>query len=842
MKKLLLLLAATILTLACAARERINFDEGWRFTLGDSIQMSHTDYNDSSWRLLDLPHDWAIEGDFLDSNPSGASGGALPGGTGWYRKHLHIDRITDNTSRWYIDFDGAYMNSTVYINGKKIGTRPYGYSSFRYELTQYLNPDGDNVIAVRVDNSDQPNSRWYSGCGIYRHVWLVQVAPVSITHWGIFVKPTVLANGQARFQVETTLENATVNTVKAKVRNTLYDSNMKKITSSEATIQLKPKTKGIYKAEDDGYKKLQTNTQTITLRNPKLWTIEHPNIYYVTTQVIVGGHIVDEHTTRTGVRSFSFCPGTGFSLNGKNMKINGVCQHHDLGCLGAALNEDALHRQLRMLKDMGVNAIRCSHNPPAPELLEMCDTMGFIVMDEAFDMWRKRKTKNDYSIYFNKWQERDLTDLIRRDRNHPSIMMWSIGNEVLEQWTHADADTLSLEQANLLLNFGHDASMLAKNGKMSVNSVLTKQLVSEVKELDTTRPVTAGCNEPDPNNHLHKSGALDIIGFNYHEQYVKGVPTNFPGKPFIMTESVSALASRGFYRMPSDSITEAPESWWKPYTDPTYQCSAYDNQHVPWGTTHERTWDIVKHTPWCSGQFIWTGWDYIGEPTPFSYPAHSSYFGVIDQAGFPKDSYYMYQSEWISKNVLHLFPHWNWLRGQDVDLWCYYNNADEVELFINGKSQGIRRKVDDHQYHVQWRVKFEPGTAKVVSRKNGKVVATQTNYTAGAPDHIKLTPNRKEMNADGKSLTFVTVEILDKYGHLCPNAMNQIFFATEGNMRIDGVDNGAQWSLERYKDNKRHALYGKCLVVLRAGKAAGKATLTARGVDLKDAKITIDIK
>ncbi len=833
---------ATVFSVVAEARDRINFDEGWRFTLGDSTQMAQTNYDDSSWRLLDLPHDWAIEGDFLDSNPSGAGGGSLPGGIGWYRKHLHIDRVSDNTSRWYIDIDGAYMNSTVYINGKKLGTRPYGYSSFRYELTQYLNPEGDNVIAVRVDNGDQPNSRWYSGCGIYRHVWLVQVSPVSIAHWGTFVQPTVLSNGQAKFQIEVTLENAMSNKVKAKVRNTLYDSNMNKITSSESAIQLEPKTKGIYKAEDDGYKKLPVNTQVFTLRNPKLWTIDDPYTYFVNTQIIVGGHVVDEYTTRTGVRTFAFSPTTGFSLNGKPMKINGVCQHHDFGCLGAAFNEDALHRQLRMLKEMGVNAIRCSHNPPAPEMLEMCDTMGFIVMDESFDMWRKRKTRNDYSRYFNKWQERDLTDLIRRDRNHPSILMWSIGNEVLEQWTHADADTLSLEQANLLLNFGHDASMLAKNGKVSVNSVLTKQLVDEVKELDTSRPVTAGCNEPDPNNHLYKSGALDIIGFNYHEQYVKDVPKNFPGKPFIMTESVSALATRGFYRMPSDSIIETPTTWWGQYTDPTYQCSSYDNHHVPWGTTHENMWDIVKHTPWCSGQFIWTGWDYIGEPTPFSYPAHSSYFGVIDLAGFPKDAFYFYQSEWTSQTVLHLFPHWNWLRGQDVDLWCYYNNADEVELFINGKSQGVRRKADDHQYRVQWHVKFEPGTAKVVSRKNGKIVATQINYTAGAPDHIRLTPDRKEMSADGKSLTFVTVEILDKDGHLCPNAMNQIFFSTEGNVRIEGVDNGAQWSLERYKDNKRRALYGKCLVVLRSGKSPGKATLTARGVDLKDAKISIDIR
>ncbi len=841
MKKIITLIIAAIMSLEANAEVRKNFDECWRFALGDSAQMALADYDDTSWRLLDLPHDWAIEGDFLDSNPSGAGGGALPGGVGWYRKHLHIDRIKDNTSRWFIDFDGVYMNSTVYINGKKIGTRPYGYSSFRYELTPWLNNDGDNVIAVRVDNSDQPNSRWYSGCGIYRHVWITQAAPVAVSHWGTFVHPTVLSNGQARFKVDVTLENATAKDVRAKVKNTVFDQAMKKVASSESTVTLKAQTCANYKAESNGIKKLPVNTQTFTMRDPKLWTLDSPYIYTVQTDIIVGGNVVDTYVTKTGVRTFQFSPSMGFSLNGKPMKINGVCQHHDFGCLGAALSEDALHRQLRMLKDMGANAVRCSHNPPAPELLEMCDTMGLIVMDESFDMWRKKKTQNDYARYFNKWYERDLTDLVRRDRNHPSILMWSIGNEVLEQWSHADADTLSLEQANLLLNFGHDASTLAKDGHMSVNSALTRQLADIVKSLDTSRPITAGCNEPDPNNHLFKSGALDIVGFNYHHQYIKDVPQNFPGKPFIMTESVSALQTRGFYKMPSDSVTQAPDAWWKPYTDPSYQCSAYDNCHVPWGSTHEATWDVVKHTPWCSGQFIWTGWDYIGEPTPYPYPAHSSYFGIIDLAGFPKDVYYMYQSEWTDKTVLHLFPHWNWLQGQDIDLWCYYNNADEVELFINGRSQGIRRKADSHQYHVVWRVKFEPGTVKAVSRRAGKVVATQTMRTAGAPYSIRFTPDRKCIQADGRSLVFVTVEVVDRDGNLCPNAMNEIFFSTEGQARIEGVDNGFQASLERFKANNRRAFYGKCLVVLRAGKEAGKATLTARGFDLKEAKTVIDI-
>ena len=398
-------------------------------------------------------------------------------------------------------------------------------------------------------------------------------------------------------------------------------------------------------------------------------------------------------------------------------------------------------------------------------------------MDESFDMWRRKKTQNDYARFFDEWHERDLSDLILRDRNHPSILMWSIGNEVLEQWSSAEADTLTLEQANLILNAGHDASTLAKDGELSVQSLLTQHLAEIVKKYDTSRPIMAGCNEPSPNNHLFKSGAIDVIGFNYHHQWVKDVPQNFPGKPFIFSESVSALQTRGFYMMPSDSIYVAPKEWWLPYTDPTYMCSAYDNMHASWSSTHEETWDVVKHTPYVGGQFIWTGFDYIGEPTPYGFPARSSYFGIIDLAGFPKDSYYMYQSEWTQKPMLHLFPHWNWVPGDYIDMWCYYNNADEVELFINGESQGVKRKntsKDDPlctEYHVGWRVTFDPGEVKAVSRKDGKVVCEQTIKTAGAPDHVRLS-----IDYQGKETTFITAEVVDKDGNLCPWAEDKIYF------------------------------------------------------------------
>ena len=843
MKKTIFLALSFCCALASSASERQNFDKGWLFTLADSSGMEKTNYVDMNWRHLDLPHDWAIEGDFSPANPSGASGGALPGGIGWYRKHFSVNPKERN-KRYVIAFDGVYMNATVYVNGHKLGTRPYGYSSFEYDITPYINKVGDNVVAVRVDNGDQPNSRWYSGCGIYRHVWFQKTEPSYITQWGQYVSTT--PQGEVKIQVDAHLVG---NNRKISIRNTILDAAGKVVAKS-----------------------VGGETQTLKVANPHLWNIGDGYLYTVKSELLRGGKVLDTEVTKTGFRDIKFDAQKGFFLNGKNMKINGVCEHHDFGCLGAVVNEDAMHRKLTILRDMGVNAIRSSHNPPAPELLNMCDSMGLLVMDESFDMWRRKKSQNDYARFFDEWHKRDLSDLIKRDRNHPSIFMWSIGNEVLEQWSDAAADTLSLEQANLILNAGHDASTLAKGNEVSVNSLLTRHLAEIVRQYDpwgTSRPITAGCNEPDPNNHLFKSGALDVIGFNYHHQWVKDVPKNFPGKPFIFSESVSALQTRGYYMMPSDSIYKAPVEWWLPYTDPSFMCSAYDNMHASWSSTHEETWDVVKHNDFVGGQFIWTGFDYIGEPTPYAYPARSSYFGIIDLAGLPKDSYYMYQSEWTQKPVLHLFPHWNWLPGQTIDMWCYYNQADEVELFINGKSQGIRKKKsyvaagqqaedgktvnvgDAYQksteFHVMWRVNFEPGEVKVVARKDGKEVASQTIKTAGAPHHLVLKKTYQGTLAHGTSepTTFVEVNVVDKDGNLCPNADNQVFFSLseQDNLKckvgevkpeILGVDNGCQTSLERFKANHRKAFFGKCVVVVK-----GNGTLKAQAVDLQESSLDI---
>ncbi len=813
-------------------RETECFNSGWHFYLGDTPEASNALFDDSRWRELELPHDWAIEGDFSEDHPSGSGGGALPGGVGWYRKSFSLDQSLKG-KKIFIDFDGVYMNSDVWINGNHLGHRPFGYISFRYDLTPHLKFDAENVISVRVDNSEQPNSRWYSGCGIYRNVWLTSVDPVYVDLWGVYVTTPEVTKERALVNVRTTVKNDTPKEVNLRTETAIVDASGKQVATASTSGKLAAGSS----------KEIE---QAISVQQPELWSLENPNLYEAVTRIFVENEPTDRYVTSFGIRTFTFDAKKGFFLNGEHTKIKGVCMHHDLGCLGAAVNRRAIERQLEILREMGVNGIRTAHNPPAPELLRLCDQMGFIVMNETFDMWRKRKTTYDYSRYFNEWHERDLTDHILRDRNHPSVFMWSIGNEVLEQWTHADADTLDIRQANLLLNLKRDeTSLSATSGEeMSVNALLTEKLAHIVKKLDPTRPVTSGNNETNPANHLFASGALDLIGFNYHGYDYPKVPDAFPGKPFIATETTSALMTRGYYRMPGDSMYIWPVRWDIPFTDPSYACSSYDNCHAPWGCTHEQAWNEVKNADFVSGMYIWTGFDYLGEPTPFWFPARSSYFGIVDLAGFPKDIYYMYQSEWTDKEVLHVFPHWNWQPGEIVDLWVYYNNADEVELYLNNVSQGVKRKEGD-QHHVFWRLPYEPGTIKVISRKNGKEVLLKEVKTAGEPSQIRLTADRSEIRADGQDLSFITVEVLDEEGTVCPNAENLIRFEVSDNGSIVGVDNGSPTSMERFKASQRKAFYGKCLVVVKSEKKSEKKSgvihLTALSDGLMKDAIEINV-
>ena len=803
-------------------RQTIHFTEGWNFFLGDEPQASSTNYDDAKWRILDLPHDWSIEGTFSREHPASPGGGALPGGVGWYRKTFVVPS-SDQGKCFFIDFDGVYWNSSVWINGELLGNRPNGYISFRYDMTPYIRFGEENTIAVRVDNSMQPNSRWYTGSGIYRNVRLMVANPVHIAHWGTYITTPSVSEQSATMLIHTTVANRNTSDQNLEISQILLNEKGREISRTKQNIQ----TKAGQETETE---------QTITITQPHLWNLDDPYLYTVVTELSVDGKPVDRYETTTGIRSFEFTADKGFILNGKVVKINGVCNHHDLGCLGSAAYTRAIERQLEILKAMGCNGIRCAHNPPSPEFLNLCDRMGFVVMNEAFDMWHKRKSRYDYAQYFVEWHERDLSDWVKRDRNHPSVFMWSIGNEVLEQWTHADADTMSLEQANLLLNFKRDILSIEDN--MGVHELLTIKLADMVKQLDPTRPVTAGCQEARPFNHLFRSGALDLIGFNYNHKDFYAVPKNYPNKPFIAAESVSGLMSRGYYQMPSDSFYVWPVRWDKPFSQPVNHCSSYDNCHVPWGTSHAENWKITKKLDYVAGTFVWTGFDYLGEPTPFGWPSRSSYFGIIDLAGFPKDVYYMYQSEWSNRKVLHVFPHWNWQPGQVVDIWAYYNQADEVELFLNNKSLGVKSKTND-DLHVWWRIPFEPGVLKAVSRKAGNTVLTKEICTVGEPESIRLTADRSTIIPDGKDLSFITVEILDKNGNIVPTANHSIRFTLDGDGMIVGTDNGDPTDHISLNQPERRLFNGKALVVVKSGKKKGKLKLSATCAGLKTAELNI---
>lgn len=832
MKKHYLFLFICTVLFSCSSskkvRENVDFTEGWKFYLGDDSIAYNTQYDDAKWRILDLPHDWSIEADFSLKNPATPGGGALPGGIGWYRKDFVVDK-SDKGKNVYIDFDGIYWNSKVWINGHLLGERPNGYISFRYDLTPYIKVGESNVIAVRVDNSKQPNSRWYSGSGIYRNVRLVTTNALHVDLWGTYVTTPTVTKDNAEIKIETNIKNSSDLSQTFELYSILIDKDGKEIA-------------GINNSESVGIGENISMNQSLKVSNPILWSIDNPYLYKIVTRIEQNGKVVDEYETPLGIRYFSFDPNKGFFLNGESIKIKGVCNHHDLGFLGAAVNTRAIERQLEILKEMGCNGIRTSHNPPAPELLDLCDKMGLIVMDEAFDMWRKKKSPYDYSQYFPEWHERDLTDLILRDRNHPSIFMWSIGNEILEQWSHINADTLDLQQANMVLNFANTLNKKDIDAKeLHVNSLLTIKLADIAKKLDPTRPITTGNNEIEPSNHIFRSGAMDIIGFNYHENNWVNFHEKFPNQKLIITESTSGLMSRGYYEMPSDSMNIWPERWDKPFERPVHHCSSYDNCHVPWGSTHEDTWRLVKNYDHISGVYLWTGFDYLGEPTPFWWPSRSSYFGVIDLAGFPKDIYYMYQSEWTNKDVLHIFPHWNWKEGQTVDIWAYFNNADEVELFLNGLSLGKKAKEKD-VYHVFWRVPFQKGTLKAVSYKDGKEVLTREVKTTGDPFSIRLTADRQTIKADGKDLSFITVEALDAEGNPVPVADNLINFTIEGDGFIAGTDNGDPTDPNSLKKPSRKLFSGKALAVVQSHKKAGKIILKATSSNLKQASIEINSK
>ena len=796
---ILLLLSVAFASAQKQTRIIQDFNKNWNFQLGDFPTAIQSNFNTSEWRKLQLPHDWSIEGAFNKDNKTKQAQGFLPAGIGWYRKTFTLPKDWANKTV-SIEFDGVFKNSEVFINGHSLGIRPNGYISFGYEMSQYLHfGKQENVIAVKVDNDAQPNSRWYTGSGIYRNVRLVATEKLHVAHWGTFVTTPEITKEKASVHLEVNIENNSNVEKEFQLVTSVLDGNSKEVANATSVEKIGANTNA---------KKIHN----LNVNQPKLWDTENPNLYKVVTKIYEGSALTDNYETPLGIRYFNFDAEKGFSLNGKPTKILGVCLHHDNGALGAVENIHAVKRKLTLLKEMGCNAIRMAHNPASLEMMQLCDEMGFIVQDEMTDVWKKKKVTNDYHKDWDEWHKRDFEDLILRDRNNPSVMMWSIGNEIREQFD-------------------------------STGVAITKELVQIVKNLDITRPVTSALTENVPEkNFIYQSGALDLLGFNYkHEDYAT-FPTRFKGQKIIASETVSALETRGHYDQPSDSIKAWPVKYGATFDgNKDWTVSAYDNVKSFWGSTHEESWKAVKKYDFIAGTFVWTGFDYIGEPDPYPYPARSSYFGIIDLAGFPKDVYYMYQSEWTTKPVLHLFPHWNWTAGQDVDVWAYYNNADEVELFLNGKSLGKKAKQND-DLHISWRVKFETGTLKAISRKDGKVVLEKEIHTAGNASKIDLKADKTIIKNDGYDLVYVTVSIVDKEGNILPNADNLIQFEVTGGGKLVGLDNGYQANLDSFKASSYKVYNGKCIAIIQSNIKKEKIQLKATTNGISPAVITVKVE
>lgn len=730
-----------------------------------------------------------IEGPFESTCPGGSGAGYINAGLGWYRKTFTMPENFQG-KRVFIEFDGVYMNSDVWINGVHLGNRPYGYSSFQYELTPYLKFGAEkNVLAVKV-NVQQPCSRWYSGAGIYRNVRLTAVNPVHIAQWGTYVTTPIVSKNEATVRIETKVQNQSTSNEQVKLETLIMDELGNKVASSSSIQKVKADSTSIFK-------------EVLKLSKPKLWSVESPYLYCIKSIVYVNGKIVDETQTYFGIRTFEFTEDKGFFLNGKHVNIKGVCLHHDLGCLGAAINKRAIERQLEIMKSMGCNAIRTSHNPPAPELLDLCDRMGFLVMDEAFDEWKRSKTTFGYGQFFDEWSERDLTDMIRRDRNHPCIILWSIGNEIPEQ-----------DNSNAY--------------------EIAKRLVDICHREDPTRPVTSACNNPELAMESGFAKPLDVIGINYNMSFYQTLKGK--GK-LIASETASAVSTRGEYNLVlhGDSLKIEKEL--------NNQCTSYDIIAPDWGNTAESTLKAIKSAPWLAGEFVWTGFDYIGEPTPFGWPSVSSYFGIVDLCGFPKERYYLYQSQWTDKPMVHIFPHWNWegFEGKKIPVWCY-SNCESVELFLNDKSLGEKKFSDTGDLHLKWQVPYSSGTLKAIGKNKGKIVCIKEVQTAGPPAKIILTPDRTEISADGQDLSFVKVAITDASGRICPNADNFLKFKISGEGIIAGVGNGNPVSHEFFKTNERKAFHGLCLVVVRSKGEKGTIHLSAESEGLQGSELIIPVK
>ncbi len=830
MKIWVMMTAIWMAMFASAGRDTINFNEGWRFarfgTMPDGSEkaeiqgLEKTDFNDADWRVLNLPHDWGIEGPFRAELPNRT--GKLPwAGIGWYRKTFQ-SLETDAGKKVFIDFDGAMSDTKVWLNGEYVGEWPYGYASFRLDLTPFLKPGQKNTIAVRLDNKPE-SSRWYPGGGIYRNVRLVKTEPVHVDHWGIFVTTPEVSAESATVNVKTALSGA------GSRRDACDTKNCAAGVSPAPTVEHE-----VYEVDSDKVVARGNGADcSINVKSPKLWNLETPYLYTLKTTVKQGGKVVDVVETRFGIRAIQYTA-EGFFLNGEKVRMNGVCQHHDLGPLGSAINTRALERQIEILQEMGCNAIRTSHNPPAPELLDLCDRMGMLVQVEAFDCWEKGKAENDYARHFPEWHEKDLRTMIRRDRNHPSVVMWSIGNETREMKKKEDAP-------------------------------VSRMLADIARSEDATRPVTFGCNAPQAGfNGFQKT--VDLFGYNYKPHLYEKFREENPDQPFYGSETASTVSSRGEYFFPvSDDKSKGSGGW--------FQVSSYDLTAPPWANNPDIEFAAQDKYPWVFGEFVWTGFDYIGEPTPYNQdktnllnfsdpeerkrmeeelkklgeniPPRSSYFGIVDLCGFKKDRFYIYQARWRPElPMVHILPHWNWPeRIGEVTPVHVYTSGDEAELFLNGTSLG-RKKKGEYEYRLRWDdVVYKPGELKVVAYKNGKPWAEETMKTTGAAAKLDLVADRAEIAADGSDLSFITVQVSDKEGRLVPRSHNTVRFSISGPGEIIAVGNGDPTSHESFQALERKVFNGLALVVVRSKKGeSGPVILTAASEGLSSGRIQVETK
>jgi len=768
-----------------------SFNGGWKFNRGEVTDGQSATFDDSAWRAVTLPHDWSIELAFSSSSPSGSNGGYLDGGIGWYRKAFTLGQASAG-KRILVAFDGVYMNSQVWINGTSLGTRPYGYSTFEYDLTPYLKFDGSsNVIAVKANNK-QPNSRFYSGSGIYRNVWLTQVNPIHVPNSGVFVSP-VVSGAAASVSVATDVHNQSSASASVTISTTITGPDGATVASNDSAVTAVAAAATV---------KVQ---QSLAIPSPQLWSVSTPTLYRVRVDVKVGGATVDSYVSAMGIRSATFSATTGFALNGQGMKLRGVNMHHDLGPLGAAVNYRAIERQVEILKGMGVNAIRTSHNPPAPELLDICDRLGVLILDEAFDTWEQTKTANDYGVYFEDWAQRDIQAMVMRDRNHPSIILWSIGNEV-----------------------------------GGATTATATKLKNWVLELDNTRAITWASNKmggPHVSEGDDRAVAdlLDVAGYNY-APYAGNYDSDHTAKPnwkLLGTEIAAAVRTRGVYHTPANEVTLATSQ-----SSADRQCSSYDNEAAGFGATAEVSYKYDNDRAFVSGSFIWAGFDYIGEPTPYSsWPSKSSYYGAIDTAGFPKDVYYFYKSVWTSAPMVHLLPHWNWSTGSTVAVYAY-NNCDSVELFLNDQSQGVKSAVAP-ALHAEWAVPWASGTLRADCKRGASVVAMDTVKTAGAAAKLAVSADRSQIYADGQDLVFVTADVQDANGVFVPSGNASITFSVAGPGQLVGLDNGDPTDTTSHKGTTRKAFNGKALAIVRSTGTAGEITISASASGLTATPIVV---